>query len=261
MAAGRAGRALFFAGMSATTLARPKWHSDQLHSDQPTVSGEVEIIGAWKAVRVLTRPSAVISSALIGGITEAAWIGAHLVLYPLGTRREAAVKDHLRVDDLAPITRGRLVGDIEAAGTPVLLVHGLVDNRSVFTVLRRALRRRGFGYVMTVNYSVFTQDVRLAALELGEAVDRLCDRTGHERIHIIGHSLGGLIAPRSWTSCAQTQPYCANSSKPHRAALPRSWPSTPTSTTNVLVHGVGHMSLPFDLRVARMVAEHLWAHI
>jgi len=31
--------------------------------------------------------------------------------------------------------------------------------------------------------------------------------------------------------------------------------------TNVLVHGVGHMSLPFDLRVARMVAEHLWAHI
>jgi len=50
-----------------------------------------------------------------------------------------------------------------AAGTPILLVHGLIDNRSVFTLLRRTLRRRGFGRVLTVNYSPFTPDVRAAA--------------------------------------------------------------------------------------------------
>ena len=42
-----------------------------------------------------------------------------------------------------------MIGDVEAAGTPILLVHGMVDNRSIFTLLRRGLRRRGFGRVLT----------------------------------------------------------------------------------------------------------------
>ena len=62
--------------------------------------------------------------------------------------------------------RGLLMGDVVAAGTPIILVHGLVDNRSIFTLLRRALRRRGFGRVITLNYSPFTQDVRQVAKRL-----------------------------------------------------------------------------------------------
>ena len=95
---------------------------------------------------------------------------------------------------LSPIQRGLLIGDVEAAGTPILLVHGMVDNRSIFTVLRRGLRRRGFGRVLTLNYSPLTNDVRLAAAELGRPVERLCAETGFERIHVIGHSMGGMIA-------------------------------------------------------------------
>jgi pimeloyl-ACP methyl ester carboxylesterase len=98
------------------------------------------------------------------------------------------------------LERALVIRDIEAAGTPILLVHGLVDNRSVFTLLRRRLRRRGFGRVVSMNYSPLTDDVRTAATLLAERVEELCDQSGHERIHVIGHSLGGLIA-RYYVQC------------------------------------------------------------
>jgi len=124
-----------------------------------------------------------------------AWLAAHVALYPLGVLAERTVgTDPHRLDDLPPLQRGLVIGDVEAAGTPILLVHGMVDNRSVFTVLRRSLRRRGYGRVHTVNYSPFTSDVRTAARSLGRAVESLCEQTGYERVHVIAHSLGGVIA-------------------------------------------------------------------
>ncbi|WP_228122424.1 esterase/lipase family protein [Saccharothrix syringae] len=86
---------------------------------------------------------------------------------------------------------------MEAAGTPIVLVHGIGDNRSAFAVLSGALRRRGFGVVHAVNYSVLTAltgDVRRSAALLGEHVERVCEQTGADRVHVVGHSLGGLIA-------------------------------------------------------------------
>jgi triacylglycerol lipase len=135
------------------------------------------------------------ASGLRGASTELAWIAAHIALYPLGVRSERISDgDRHRLDDLAPVHRGLLIGDVDAAGTPILLVHGMVGNRSIFTLLRRALRRRGFGRVHTVNYSPFTRDVRDAARVLGRHVEALCQQTGYERVHVIAHSLGGVIA-------------------------------------------------------------------
>ena len=68
-------------------------------------------------------------------------------------RRPATEGDRLGVASLPPVQRGLVIGDVEAAGTPILLVHGMVDNRSIFTLLRRGLRRRGFGRVIALNYS------------------------------------------------------------------------------------------------------------
>ena len=90
--------------------------------------------------------------------------------------------------------RGLVIGDVEAAGTPILLVHGMVDNRSIFTMLRRGLRRRGFGRVIALNYSPLTGDVRDVAAQLGELVEQVCEETGYERIHVVGHSMGGIVA-------------------------------------------------------------------
>ena len=132
---------------------------------------------------------------LRGAAVEVAWVAAHAALYPLGVLAERARTDAPRdLAKLSPVQRGLLIGDVEAAGTPILLMHGLVDNRSIFTLLRRGLRRRGFGRVLSLNYSPLTRDVRTAAEGLAARVELLCAETGFERIHVIGHSMGGMIA-------------------------------------------------------------------
>jgi pimeloyl-ACP methyl ester carboxylesterase len=132
---------------------------------------------------------------LTGGLTELAWVGAHALMYPLGTRTEALRLDaRVRPGGQPPAARALFAADPLAARIPVLLVHGLVDNRSVFTVMRRSLRRRGFAQVCSWNYSPLLTDAARAAADLGEHIERVCLQTGHERVHVVGHSLGGLIA-------------------------------------------------------------------
>ncbi|MGB8651586.1 MAG: alpha/beta fold hydrolase, partial [Mycobacteriales bacterium] len=254
---------------------------------------------------------------LRGTATELAWITAHGALYPLGLsaekRREKAREelDRFTLSDLPPVQRGLLMGDVVAAGTPIILVHGLVDNRSIFTLLRRALRRRGFGRVMTLNYSPFTQDVRSVAARLQDLVERTCAETGYERVHVVGHSLGGLVAryyvqklggdARVHTLCTLGSPHggtWAAHLLPQKlvkqlrpgsdvvAELAEPAPGVRTrfvafwsdldqlivpkrsaridhpdlSARNVLLRGVGHMSLPIDGRVVREIAA-LLAHL
>ena len=134
------------------------------------------------------------AATLTGGLTELAWVGAHALMYPLGTRTEPLRADgRVRPVD-QPTARALFAADPLAARIPVLLVHGLVDNRSVFTVMRRSLRRRGFAQVCSWNYSPLLADAARGAADLGEHIERVCAQTGHERVHVVGHSLGGLIA-------------------------------------------------------------------
>lgn len=76
----------------------------------------------------------------------------------------------------------------------MLLLHGFIDNRSVFVLLRRSLRQHGWSQVSSLNYSPLTGDLRTAAAVLGAHIEEVCGRTDQERIDIVGHSLGGLIA-------------------------------------------------------------------
>ena len=140
--------------------------------------------------RALCHPATV-----TGGLTELAWMGAHALLYPLGTRTEQLRPDlRVRPGGQLPAARALFAADPLAARIPVVLVHGLVDNRSVFTVMRHSLRRRGFAQVCSWNFSLKLSDVARGATDLGEHIERICELTGHERVHVVGHSLGGLIA-------------------------------------------------------------------
>ena len=130
-----------------------------------------------------------------GGLTELAWVGAHLLMYPLGARTEALRPDpRIRHGEQPLGARALFAADPLAARIPVVLVHGLIDNRSVFSVMRRGLRKRGFSQICTWNYSPLLTDVARGAADLGARIEEICEQTGHERVHVVGHSLGGLIA-------------------------------------------------------------------
>ncbi|MFJ6431337.1 esterase/lipase family protein [Streptomyces sp. NPDC091416] len=77
---------------------------------------------------------------------------------------------------------------------PVVLLHGFIDNRSVFVLLRRSLARHGWHHLESLNYSPLTCDISTAAELLGRHIEEICARTGHREVDIVGHSLGGLIA-------------------------------------------------------------------
>ncbi|HZU74170.1 MAG TPA: alpha/beta fold hydrolase [Acidimicrobiales bacterium] len=89
-----------------------------------------------------------------------------------------------------PVVR-RAEGAAEQA--PVLLVHGYGHNRSGWFVLERHLAKAGFGHVDALNYSPLRHDVPELAEQLARRVERLRADSGAERVHLVGHSLGGLV--------------------------------------------------------------------
>ncbi|MCZ0987412.1 esterase/lipase family protein [Streptomyces diastatochromogenes] len=123
---------------------------------------------------------------------EAAILAGHLLLYPTGLTQEHR-SPVLPAQDGATRLPGR-------PGPPVVLLHGFIDNRSVFVLLRRNLARNGRQRVESLNYSPLTCDIRIAAELLGRHIEEICDRTGSGQVDIVGHSLGGLIA-RYYVQC------------------------------------------------------------
>ncbi|AOP50227.1 esterase/lipase family protein [Streptomyces lydicus] len=127
-------------------------------------------------------------------VTELAVLAGHLLLYPTGISQERPLPPAVEAPrpgaagPPSPLpTEGR-------SRPPVLLLHGFIDNRSVFVLLRRSLLRHGWRHVEALNYSPLTCDLRKAAELLGRHVEEVCRRTGHRRLDLVGHSLGGLIA-------------------------------------------------------------------
>lgn len=89
-------------------------------------------------------------------------------------------------------TIGRPTGD-PARDTPVLLVHGWGHNRSGFEHIRRALRTAGFSSIHTHDYLVVGSDVAGLANGLARRVREVQQATGSRRVHLVGHSLGGIL--------------------------------------------------------------------
>ncbi|MFD0029078.1 lipase family alpha/beta hydrolase [Streptomyces sp. NPDC055059] len=166
---------------------------------------------------------------------EVAILAGHLLLYPSGIIQERWTAPALPALGYVPTPAGMGEGDDDASyltesatlpgpgaqnahstdnthnacsarlpasesKPPVLLLHGFIDNRSVFVLLRRSLAQHGRHHVESLNYSPLTYDIRTAAALLARHVEEFCERTGHDRVDIVGHSLGGLIA-RYYVQC------------------------------------------------------------
>jgi triacylglycerol lipase len=128
---------------------------------------------------------------------EAAWATAHVVMYPLGLlsapTHATSGQRRNNLSGLSPEQRGLIHHDVDAAATPILLVHGFIENHAIFAVMERALRRRGFQRLTAYDYGLLTHSIPRAAIRLGETIEKLATHSGYQRIHVIGHSLGGLI--------------------------------------------------------------------
>ncbi|UXY29414.1 esterase/lipase family protein [Streptomyces sp. HUAS TT20] len=119
---------------------------------------------------------------------EIAILAGHIALYPTGITPERHSPPQA-----TPLPDGTAQLPT-TPDPPVVLLHGFIDNRSVFVLLRRNLVQHGRQRVESLNYSPLTRDIRSAAELLARHIEEICERTGSPQVDIVGHSLGGLIA-------------------------------------------------------------------
>jgi triacylglycerol lipase len=90
-----------------------------------------------------------------------------------------------------------------AARIPVLLVHGYLCNHRVWDDAAQALRLRGHT-VLAVNLEPVFASIDRYADVIEPAVQQLRTATGHDKVVLVGHSMGGL-AIRAWIRAQGTQ--------------------------------------------------------
>lgn len=112
---------------------------------------------------------------------EVRGLGTHLALYPLGLVG-------------APVRpRGNGLAT-EVFETPVVQIHGYFHNRSGFFFMSRELRGEGFRWIHGMNYNPLRSGVPELAEWFRKHVDDVMKVSGSDRVHLIGHSLGGVVA-------------------------------------------------------------------
>jgi triacylglycerol lipase len=75
---------------------------------------------------------------------------------------------------------------------PVLLVHGFGGTKSSWSFVARTLRARGLT-VEAITYAPFRTSVEQLADRLAVEVERMLSQTGADKVHLVGHSLGGVV--------------------------------------------------------------------
>ena len=88
------------------------------------------------------------------------------------------------------------IGRLPAGRRPVLLVHGYMCNGAFWWWMRRRLRARGFA-VATVDLEGPFADIEDLAAGLDARIDALLAETGSDRVLLVTHSMGGLVARAS----------------------------------------------------------------
>ena len=82
---------------------------------------------------------------------------------------------------------------------PVLLVHGFGGTKSSWSLLAHALSAQGLT-VEAITYTPFGTSVEQLADRLVAEVERLLSQTGADKVHLVGHSLGGVVSAQAIAS-------------------------------------------------------------
>lgn len=119
---------------------------------------------------------------------------------------------------------------------PIIVVHGYAMNRANFLPLTRRLVAAGLGPVYGFEYWTLGK-ASAAARALGEYVERVCERSGAERVDIIGHSMGGIVG-RYYATLGGPSAGSGRSGADRIAHLITV--GTPHQGTDVSAIGIGH---------------------
>lgn len=130
------------------------------------------------ALRAAARPESYTAQ-----VREAASLAVTAALWPFGF-----------LDRGLSELRSRAAAGSSPVATPVLLVHGYGANKSNWFFLDRHLRQVGFERVHALNYNPLVESIPEIAGRCALRARELMDHFGSERIHIIGHSCGGIVA-------------------------------------------------------------------
>lgn len=83
---------------------------------------------------------------------------------------------------------------MSAARPPVLLVPGFSGQDIIYwNVMHNRFERDGFQTFTTTFPRLTMQDMRRSAALVGDRIEEILAVTGHDRLHVMGHSMGGLI--------------------------------------------------------------------
>ncbi len=83
------------------------------------------------------------------------------------------------------------------AGIPVILVHGYLSNRGIFSAVVRALDGAGVRSLVTFNFRGVFSPVEPLVAQLEARVAATVAASGEPRVVLVCHSMGGLVA-RAW---------------------------------------------------------------
>jgi triacylglycerol lipase len=89
-------------------------------------------------------------------------------------------------------------GDFAKYPETVLLLNGFFQTRTVWEVMENRLRHEGYGVLsFDLGGVLWRYQVRSITDQAGmiaDKVESICERYGLDRFHIVGHSMGGLLA-------------------------------------------------------------------
>jgi len=77
--------------------------------------------------------------------------------------------------------------------SPVLFVHGYAGTEHIWGPLRAALSEAGFDCLIALHYNAFRADIHQVADWLVDQAQRAMAVSGTSSVHLVGHSLGGLV--------------------------------------------------------------------
>jgi pimeloyl-ACP methyl ester carboxylesterase len=150
---------------------------------RPDVVWPLGAIGGARALfRIVGRAALVQTYEVALMASLAATVPLHLAGNRVGARVSAPAESHST-----------------STARPVLLVHGLGGTKSSWSFLARTLTARGLT-VDAITYSPFGTSVEQVADRLAVKVVRLLSQTGADKVHLVGHSLGGVVIAQAIAS-------------------------------------------------------------